>query len=281
MADPQVVDPAVPGNPPTVEAPGTEGSLLTGKIPSAAVPTPALPEGATPKSPPAWMAQLPDDLKRDPGFTKFTTIGDLGKAYKELEGKIGKVVAVPGPDATPEEKAAYRKAIGVPEKSTEYKLGEIKLPDKFTLNPERQKKLLDLAHVVGMTNQQTEMMHKLFALNEVVDATKNLRVVQTTNKQVEIELKNLYGDDLTPALNFMKRGLDKFVSRDSGLDASEVTDILSLIDKTGLGNHKGFIKMWVAIGKATGDHAFVQGSTTGQAGGERDLAELMYPSTPK
>jgi hypothetical protein len=278
MSDPQAVDPVVPGNPLAIATPGQDGSVLTGKSP-AADGTPPLAESAPPPATPAWMAQLPDDLKRDPGFTKFPTIGELGKAYKALEGKIGKTLALPGKDATPEEKAAFRKALGVPDKPSDYKLGDLKLPEKFTLNKARQAELLKIAHVVGMNQQQTEMIHKMFALGEVEAATASLRAVRATQQEAEAELKAEYGADLTGAMNYMRRGLDRFVSKAAGLKEDEISEVMSLIDKTGLGNHKGFLKVWVAIGKATGDHAFVQGSTTGQAGGERDLAEIMYPST--
>ena len=42
-----------------------------------------MPEGSSTSTPevPAWVSQLPDDLKQNATFTSFKTIGDLGKSY--------------------------------------------------------------------------------------------------------------------------------------------------------------------------------------------------------
>ena len=50
--------------------------------------------------------------------------------YRELESKFsqGGLVKIPGPKATDEEKAAFRKAVGVPEKPDDY-LGKLTLPE--------------------------------------------------------------------------------------------------------------------------------------------------------
>ena len=95
-------------------------------------------------APPAWTAQLPDDLKANEAFTSMKTIGDLGKSYLDVNGKIkeydsklkdhealvktheGKVkelegkmasdyIPKPKENATDAEKAAYYKALGRPD----------------------------------------------------------------------------------------------------------------------------------------------------------------------
>jgi len=70
------------------------GSLLTGlTINETAEATPDKPasqdepKDAKPQRP-AWMAQLPKDLQEDDTLTRFKTIGEIGKAYRELEGKL-------------------------------------------------------------------------------------------------------------------------------------------------------------------------------------------------
>ena len=88
-----------------------------------------------------WLNQLPDDLKTNESLTGYATLGDFTKAHLEAQGKLkesdgkvkefeGKVVDLEGrltnsipklsDKATDEEKVVYRKAMGVPDKPTEY-----------------------------------------------------------------------------------------------------------------------------------------------------------------
>lgn len=88
-------------------------------------------------TPPAWVAQLPDTLKANEVFTKYPTIGDLGKSHLEvmgkikeldgmtakvgdLEGRLSKAIIKPDEKATPEQITAYRTAMGVPDKPEGY-----------------------------------------------------------------------------------------------------------------------------------------------------------------
>ena len=68
-------------------------------------------------------ARLSDDLKPYAGsIRKFegTPIQDVLKSYGELEKKLGQRVQPPGPEARPEEVAAWRKNMGVPERPDGY-----------------------------------------------------------------------------------------------------------------------------------------------------------------
>lgn len=92
---------------------------------------------------PAWVAQLPDDLKANETFTSYKTIGDLGKAHldvmgkvkeldgvsakvKDLEGKLGNSVPKLSANPTAEEVSAYYSAIGRPGKPDEYEFPQVK-----------------------------------------------------------------------------------------------------------------------------------------------------------
>lgn len=65
-------------------------------------------------------------------LSRYSTLDDFIKAGIEAQNKIGgaKAAKVPGPDATPEELAAYRKENGIPDSPKDYK---IELPDDIVL----------------------------------------------------------------------------------------------------------------------------------------------------
>lgn len=64
-----------------------------------------------------WRDGLPDDLKKT--ADRFTSKEDAIRAINNLQKREGQV-RVPGKDATDEEKAAYYKAVGVPESPDGY-----------------------------------------------------------------------------------------------------------------------------------------------------------------
>ena len=75
---------------------------------------PTQPQGAVA---PEW---IPEDLRSHKSLTKFKTAGEAAKAYVNLESMLGKRIEIPGDDASPEVKAAFRTKLGVPEKADDY-----------------------------------------------------------------------------------------------------------------------------------------------------------------
>ena len=74
------------------------------------------------QKPSDWREGIPDDLK--PIADRFTSREDAIRAIQAFQKREGQI-RVPGKDATDEERAAYRKAIGIPEKPEEYEFPEL------------------------------------------------------------------------------------------------------------------------------------------------------------
>lgn len=242
---------------------GQGGSALTAGKTTAATGTPPLAAGATEASPPAWMAQLPSDLKADQSLTKFATIGDLGKSYKELEGKLGKAVVLPDEKASAEEWAAYRKAMGVPEKSEDYKLDKVQLPEPLKVDAKSEAEYLALAHKLHMTNDQAKALHSWYYQN----LARDTKVVKTSMAEAEAIMAKEMGADWAAGKTYMERAFATFGDPETA----------KLFDFTGLGNHPGVIRMFVKMGKAISDHPFVEGRSERT---ETDRAHILYPDQP-
>lgn len=76
---------------------------------------------------PDWRAMIAgEDAKAVERLSRFQQPGDLWKSYRELETKLSQRPAIPtiADDATPEQRAEYRKAIGLPEIAKEAKADE-------------------------------------------------------------------------------------------------------------------------------------------------------------
>lgn len=265
MAEKQAANPDPPGTSPTEEAPGRAGSILTGKATTAEATTP-LADGGAPKTPPAWVAQLPDDLKANERLHRYASIGELGKAYLEAERKLSESVRLPGKDATEEERAAYRKAAGIPDKPTDYKLEKAKVPAGFEYPEATEASLRELAHKAGLTQDQAAQIHRWHQLQRLTEAETAAKAVKATLEQTDAELRAELKGNYDLEMGYMQRGVQRYFT----------PEIAELFTRTGLGNDKRIIRMFARIGRDTAEHPFVEGKPAPTE--RRDPAEVLYPN---
>lgn len=115
-------------------------------------------------SAPAWVAQLPDDLKNNETVTSYKTLGDLGKAHietvgkvKEFEGKIANdYIPKLKDNATDAERTAFYAALGRPES-----------PDKYDFGGDTKELPLDAwyrqtAYELGLSQSQAKVLFEKY-----------------------------------------------------------------------------------------------------------------------
>lgn len=76
-----------------------------------------------------WRADLPDELKKT--AERFASKADAVRAIENFRKRESQV-RIPGKDATDEEKAAYRKAVGIPDKAELYEFPELPKGQELT-----------------------------------------------------------------------------------------------------------------------------------------------------
>ena len=277
MSDLQTTAP-VKDNAAVEGTPAKEGSLLTGTVEGT---TPPLAEGATPTLPHAWMNGMTTEQKADADLIKSLSkfekgIPDLVGSYAPLEKKLSQAVFVPNETATEEEKARYRTAIGVPEKSEDYKLGEVSLPEGMTVDEAMQKDFLKLAHDAGLSNAQAGGIYQWYMKTYGAQVVAAQKIVKTTQEEANTALRNELGAGFDTAQTYMERAFEDYGS----------PVVAKLFALSGIGNHPEVIKMFMKIGKDRGEHPFVDGSRgehleSSAVGNRTDeqIASLLYPST--
>ncbi|NBW07962.1 MAG: hypothetical protein EBR82_08040 [Caulobacteraceae bacterium] len=117
--------------------------------------------------PPDWRKQIAgdnaDDLK---ALERFPDEGALYKAFRDTQTALRESgrIKIPGENATPEEVAAYRKAMGVPDGPDGYKVS-VKPPEGYEPT-DADKTFLDTAtkklHEAGAPPQFVDLMHELY-----------------------------------------------------------------------------------------------------------------------
>lgn len=236
-----------------------------------------------------WLAQLPEDLKANEAFTSFETLGDFGKAHietlgkvKDLDGKAkdleGKVTDLTGKLAntipklseksTDEEKAAYYKAVGRPDKAEQYEFPK-------TDGVEHDPKMISFAqgafHKAGLSKEQAGIIAGAWNgfVAGLAHADKEAR--DKAKGDAEKALKTELGGEekYKEAVALAGRVWKKFSN--SEFDA--------FCNETKIGNDARLIRFVIAAAKLTGEDTSPQGSN--REGGGTKKPGLVYDKTPK
>lgn len=139
-----------------------------------------------------------DTLKNDPSLKDVKTSADLAKMYLDTKKLVGQKLGIPGPDATPEAKAAFYEALGVPKDPAGY---DFKVPDnipeamKEAYDEEHAKKWAGLFQKHGVPKEAAQALrNELFA--EISEEVKSMQeAADVSDKQFAELAKSIYGDD--------------------------------------------------------------------------------------
>lgn len=227
-----------------------------------------------PASNPPWMAQLPDDLKKHEGLTKFATIGDLGKSYIDIAGKVEGTVRIPGENATDEEKSSFYSALGRPEAPDKYEFTRPTLPDGVQYDEKQEGAFRTMAHEIGLSQAQAEKLYGFYN-NQIIEShSEYVRVVNEAKQEAEAALKKEWGEKYAGNLEIAKRAVREF-------GGEEITKFL---ETSRLGDNPLIVKLFNQIGQAMMEDQFKSGNL--KDGKERETGidggpMLDFPSMDK
>lgn len=235
-------------------------------------------EGAGAGNAPAWMAQLDKDLQGNERLTQFKTIGEMGRAFLDTEGKVKNAVVIPGENATDEERMAFYNKLGRPEKVEGYELKKPeKLPEGVAYSPEMVTAFSDLAFNAGLSKSQAAKVHDWYFQSVVQGVEMQKKTDEKELADSVDALKNEWkGDTYKTNEEIAIRGFKTF--------AKDIPDAVTLFEnaKVGnvkLGNHPAFLKLFHSIGKAIMDDSAHSGGDKGFGElSDEDKAKAMFPS---
>jgi len=196
-----------------------------------------------------WMKDLPESLRSAKTLTKFTDQewkANLAKSYVELEGKLGKSVAVPAQDAAQEDWDRFYEKVGRPKSADDYAIEKGTMPDEFV------KAFKAMAHESGLTTQQANALFKKFSGTQQQQQQAALEQMTAKMKATDVLLRKEYGAQYDTKLADAKKAFGKLF--DDSLKA-ELTN-------AGLANDSRFIKVLAELGGQLRDDAFIPGVGT-------------------
>jgi len=163
-----------------------------------------------------WLDALPDDAKdyKDT-LSKYKSVPDMAKALANANALIGKKLGVPNEKSSPEEVAAFRRAMGIPETLEEYKFAPDSLPEGMTWSDDMAKPYAEIAHKHGIP---PSAMKELVAQHAKTEMFK-LEAIQATYEKQRTEavqgLQKEWGNDFGKNI-----GLAKQAAKLAGVDAN-------------------------------------------------------------
>jgi hypothetical protein len=188
----------------------------------APAPADTAPASPAPAAAPAddWRATLPDDLKALPQAQKYATPADLLKGYFEAEKMIGrKGVQIPGENATPEEHAAFRAALGVPDAPDAYGLKAPEGVPAEVWSDDAAKAFAGEAHKLGLTPAQAQGIAAWWA-GSMAQQMASVGL-EPDGRTWEDVLKTEWGTSFDAKLDLAKRAVKEFGADAATLEAFE------------------------------------------------------------
>lgn len=240
--------------------------------PEAPASAPALAAVPAPES--NWRDTLPDDIK---GWAeKFDSPSTALKSYRELEKKMGRSVAIPGKDATLEEVQAFRKkALGVPDAPTDYKLEfPDHVPDAVRKDPMSDpllKEFVETSHANGKSPAQVQadlnLFYKAIASTQEQAVQEQVRLVQKADEDLTRE----WGADKEANLVFAKRAIKQFDPDGrfkAFLETAEIGGVKA-------GSHPEMARLFAKVGRMLAEDSVQLEPTPGEAQAVSDQATKL------
>lgn len=245
-------------------------------------------------TPPAWTAQLDKDLQGNERLTSFKTIGEMGKAFLDTEGKLQNALFVPGEKATDEERAAFYSKLGRPEAPEKYSFTKPEgLPEDIPYSPELEGAFKQFAHKINLTDAQAKEIFNWYHNDIVIPSInqeKQGKEATAAAAKAELDkavnqLKDVWkGDEFKVNLDLASRAFNSIAEKAGIKD--EAVDFLAntKINGLALGDHPVFLRVFSTIANSISDDSF--NSDRGGRGqgelSEEQKARQRYPkSFPK
>jgi len=186
---------------------------------------------------------------RDQGdFSKFKSADDLAVSYVNMH-KQQRDAAVPGDDATPEQRDAFYARIGRPDKPDDYQFSSIDgLPDK-TIPDDRMAEFRELAHKNGLTQNQVAGLYNKYAdwTKNDIAAISHAREAQSNewSESIRKEHGEAFDQNLKVATN--------------ARDDLKIDGLQDMLNDTGAGDHPAMFNLFLKLGKMMGQDQLVAG----------------------
>ena len=269
-----VAAPAAPVAAPVAETPVAPVAAT----PEAAAPV-AAPVVAAPDAAPStdWRAGITDPDAKE-FATRLATPADAVKVALDFRKQNSGMIRVPGKDATPEDKAKFNKAIGVPETVEGYKFELGREPtdaDKAI-----QGSLAKIALESGVPASAMSALSKAVAELAGAQKAEENRVAVEARAANEAALRKEWGADYERNKTLATRAVQAFGEVKSHPEVIEFFD-KTMVNGQKLGDHPIMVRLLGNVGNRMGEGEFIGAVGSDQRSSlQTELNQIMRESPP-
>jgi hypothetical protein len=216
------------------------------------------------------------ELANDPALKDVKDAPTLAKMYKDTKSLVGQKLGIPGDDATPEAKAAFHKAMGVPDGIEGYeldKLGDdVPAEVKALFDPEHAKKWAEIfkANNVPASVAKALQAAQIAELGETMKGATEDKTMTDANFD-EVATK-AFGANKEAALQSARTIIEKHVPQDIREMMAKESNVALIAVASAL---SGFTK------EQTGEDQVINGSNNESTQSEGDLRNQLRAEMSK
>jgi len=265
MSDVAAVDPAAPAPIPAAAvdpAPAPAADPAPAPAPAAKVADPApAPKVADPAADPAASFLKLRETVADKALRnvvdRFASLTDIAKAVVDLRTDNSQRVKVPAADASEEDRAKFRKALGVPDKADGYK---IELPEGVEMTDADKvvlEAVLPIAHANGVPAAALNgFVSEFLGLQNEMQAAA-VQQIEKFGKDAETALKREWGGDYETNMNLANRVGEAL----GGPQFKEFLNTTPLATGGMLGDHPVLARFLASLGRRADEGDLMLGAT--------------------
>jgi hypothetical protein len=214
---------------------------------------------------------------------KFASPAEVVKSYAALESRLGRSVVKPGPAASAEEIAAYRRQLGVPESAEGY---EVRLPEDLpealrddAAGETLRQDFLAAMHAAGAGGEVVQSALDWYYATAAESLARQERDAAENRAAQEAELRRDWGGEHDRNLALAQRAV-------ASLGGEAFADFLEgkAVDGVKLGDHPAFVRAFAEIGRRLGEDAPLDGEGQGGEAGlwaRIDALHALQQSDPQ
>jgi hypothetical protein len=223
---------------------------------------------ATPSNPaamPLESAIFDEALKKDPTVLRYKDVDSALKGLIEANKKIGEKSGIKPltAESTAEDIAAYRTAMGVPEKPDGYELGNLAYPEDATPTEAQMANWRGVFHQAHLTPAQVQMIMQAHAHETSQQYAELETAQQAESDEAKQALIKKYGALAPQMAEMTKNFVERFYGKE-GLESLQ----FGPGQKSAIGNNPIVVDMAIRLAKYTGHDQFIIGDSRGGAMGK-------------
>jgi hypothetical protein len=209
-----------------------------------------------------------EQLKGDPTLGTIPDLDSMARMLVSAQKMVGNpknYLRRLGPEATPEERQAFFREIGAPEKPDEYGLPELERPEDMPqMSEARINQFREVFHKAGLTKEQANEILSAYSGLEVDVWKQSQETAEQRFTQAQQQLKADWGAAYDERLELAQQVAEK-----------KGEEFLSWMEQRGLDNDPMLIRMLAEIGGNLQDPGLPGGGRNMRTGGRLTPAEAL------